>query len=66
VGPRALARLHAGGAAGLGPETLRIGLGLAWAAGDVKLVRAALASLPSGRIDADPVLLAFQDVTRPV
>ena len=65
VGPRALARLHAGGVAGLGPEALRIGLGLAWSAGDLALVRAGLACLPPERVDADPVLVAFRDVTRP-
>lgn len=43
---------------------LRVALGLAWAARDVALVRAALACLPAERVAADPVLSAFADVTR--
>ena len=64
VGPRALQRLRANEAALLSPAELRVALGLAWAAGDVPLVRAALASLPADRIAADPVLSAFLDATR--
>ena len=63
VGPRALERLHAGEAALLPPAELRIALGLAWATGDVSLVRSALASLTADRIAADPVLSAFLDAT---
>ena len=62
IGPRALQRLRAGEAALLPPADLRVALGLAWAAGDVSLVRAA--PLPVDRIAADPVLSAFLDVTR--
>jgi len=64
IGPRALQRLHAGEGALLPPAELRVALGLAWAAGDVSVVRTALASLPADRIAADPVLSAFLDVTR--
>jgi hypothetical protein len=64
VGPRALERLRADEAAMLAPGELRVAVGLAWAAGDVSLVRAALASLPADRIAADPALTAFLDATR--
>jgi hypothetical protein len=64
VGPAALERLRAGEAATLAPDALRIALGLAWAQRDFSLLRAALSSLSSDRIAADPVLLAFLDVTR--
>jgi hypothetical protein len=64
IGPRAVESLGAGQASLLTPSELRIGLGLAWAARDLALVRAALASLPAERIAADPVLSAFRDVTR--
>jgi hypothetical protein len=64
VGPRALARLRAGEAAGLSPAELRVGLGLAWAAGDLALVRQALAGLSDERLAADPVLATYRDVTR--
>ena len=64
VGPRALERLRAGEAPLLAPDALRIALGLAWAAGDVSLVRAGLARLAADRIAADPVLSAFLDATR--
>jgi len=64
VGPSALERLRAGGAARLAPDELRVALGLAWAARDFSLVRAALASLSANRIEVDPVLSAFLDVTR--
>ncbi len=61
AGPRALARLRAGEAAALGPDELRLALGLAWAAGDLSLVRAGLASLSSDRIEADSILSALLD-----
>jgi hypothetical protein len=64
VGTRALQRLRANEAALLAPAELRVALGLAWSAGDVSVVRAALASLPADRIAADPVLSAFLDATR--
>ena len=64
IGPRALERLRAGEAAALGPDALRVALGLAWAARDLSLIRAALASLSADRIADDPVLSAFLDVTR--
>jgi hypothetical protein len=64
VGPRALQRVHAGEAALLSPTELRVALGLAWAAGDIPLVRTALASLPADRIAADPVLSTFLDAIR--
>jgi hypothetical protein len=64
VGPRTLASLRAGQAARLTAAELRVALGLAWATGDLPLVRAALASLPADRIAADSTLLAFLDVTR--
>ncbi len=63
LGPRALEELRAGRARSLTPAELRVGLGLAWAAGDLALVRAALASLPAHAIDADPTLPAFRDVS---
>ena len=64
VGPQALESLRVGQAAGLGLTELRVALGLAWAAGNLPLVRAALACLQAERIAADPVLLTFLDVTR--
>ena len=63
VGPRALERLCANEAGLLSPAELRVALGLAWAAGDVCLVRTALASLSVDQIAADPVLSAFLDAT---
>ena len=64
LGPSALDRLRAGEAPALGPDALRVALGLAWAARDLSLVRVALASLSRDRIAADPVLSAFLEVTR--
>ena len=64
VGPRALGRLRAGEAAGLTPAELRIALGLAWAAGDLPLIRVALAQLPVERIAGDPALSVFAEVAR--
>jgi hypothetical protein len=43
---------------------LLIALGLAWAAGDLALVRAALASLPAEHVAADVTLSAFRDAAR--
>ena len=60
VGPLALGTLRAGKAETLSPDELRIAIGLAWAAGEGTLVRAALAALPPGRVAADPVLAAFR------
>jgi hypothetical protein len=64
VGPGALEQLRADQAALLAPAELRVALGLAWAARDLSLVRAALACLAPDRIAADPVLSAFFDATR--
>jgi len=64
VGPRALECLRADQAVLLTPAELRVALGLAWAARDFTLMRAALASLSAARITADPALSAFRDVTR--
>ena len=64
VGPRVLERLRSDQAALLTPPELRVALGLAWAARDLALLRAALASLPAERIAADPALSAFRDATR--
>ena len=64
VGPRALERLRGDQAALLSPAELRIALGMAWAARDLSLVRAALALHSPDRIAADPVLSAFFDATR--
>jgi len=41
-----------------------VALGLAWAARDLALVRAALSGLPADRIAADSVLSTFRDATR--
>ena len=64
VGPRALAALRAGRAAGLTPSEMRLALGLAWAAGDLALVRAAVASLPADVIAGDATLQTFRDAAR--
>lgn len=64
VAPRALEALRGGRAALLTTAELRVALGAAWAARDLTLLRATLASLPADRIDADPVLAAFRAVTR--
>jgi hypothetical protein len=64
AGPAVLEALRAKRAACLSAADLRLGLGLAWAAGDLPLMRAALALLPPDRIAADPVLCAFRDVSR--
>ena len=61
---RALQRLRAGETALLPPAELRVAIGLPWAASDIPLVRAALASLPADRIAADPILSAFLGATR--
>ena len=64
LGPRALARLRAGEAAALTPDELRIALGLAWAAGDVPLVRAALDRLSPEHVEVDPLFATFRDAVR--
>jgi hypothetical protein len=64
LGERALGRVRSGAAAMLTSQELRIGLGLAWAAGDLEMLRSALAALPAERVAADPVLVAFQDISR--
>jgi hypothetical protein len=64
VGPRALECLRAGEADRLEPAELLIALGLAWAAGDLALVRSSLARLPAERVAADAVLSAFRDAAR--
>ena len=64
VGPTAVARLRAGDAAVLRPHELEIALGLAWASGEIELIRHALSSLSADRIDTDPVLATFRDVAR--
>jgi len=48
----------------LTPSELHVALGLAWAMGELALVRAALADLPVEDIAGDPALLAFRDATR--
>ena len=64
LGPRAVARLRAGEAALLSAEELRVGLGLAWAAGDLGLVRRALAGLDVHRLESDAVLVALREASR--
>jgi hypothetical protein len=64
VSPRIMECLRADQVLLLTPVELRVALGLAWAAGDLALVRGALASLSADRIAADPALSAFRDVTR--
>ena len=61
IGPRALERLRANEAAQLSDAELRVALGLAWAAGDLALLRDGLAGVPADRVAADPVLAAFRD-----
>lgn len=64
LGPRALDQLRAARASALTPEELRVGLGLAWAAGELELIRTTLHQVPPERVDADPVLVALRDATR--
>ena len=64
VGPRAVARLQAGEAALLSAEELRVGLGLIWAAGDVGLIREAVAHLAADRLECDAVLTALREASR--
>jgi hypothetical protein len=64
VGPRALECLRAGEADRLEPAELLIALGLAWAAGDLALVRASLARLPADHVATDAALSAFRDAAR--
>ena len=51
VGPRALQRLRADEAALLPPAELRVALGLAWAAGDLSLVRAKSDTQPRALVE---------------
>ncbi len=60
VGATALDTLRAGGAMALRRDELEVALGLAWAAGDVGLIRTALAALPPDRIERDAVLSTFR------
>lgn len=64
LGPRALDQLRAARPSALTPDELRVGLGLAWAADELELVRRALRQLAPERVDADPVLVALRDATR--
>jgi hypothetical protein len=64
AGPRALARLRAGEAAGLRRRDLTLALGLAWRSGEVELIRQALASVPEDWIDTDAILATFRAVAR--
>jgi hypothetical protein len=63
VGPAALERLRRGEAASLSLLELRVALGLAWADGDLALVRVTLDRIGSDRVLADAVLAAFQGAT---
>ncbi len=65
LGPRALAALRAGRTDALRPEELRVGLGLAWAAGDAALIRSTLRRLAPEAVAADPVLAALRDAAGP-
>lgn len=60
-GPPAVARLRAGTAVELDHADLVLALGLAWASGDITLVRWALDGLDPIRVAADPSLAAFRD-----
>ena len=64
VGPRAVARLRAGEAALLSAEELHVGLGLAWAAGDVELIRDVVAAITADRLESDAVLVALKEASR--
>jgi len=64
LGPAALERMRDGQAAGLTDDALRVGLGLAWEAGEVELMRRVFRRLAGARIQADPVLAAFREATR--
>ncbi|HUG35440.1 MAG TPA: hypothetical protein VML54_00725 [Candidatus Limnocylindrales bacterium] len=64
LGPPALERMRAGEAASLSDDALRVGLGLAWEAGEVELMRRAFERLAGARVQADPVLAAFREATR--
>jgi hypothetical protein len=64
IGPRARHQLRSGAAPALTRDELRVALGLAWAAGEIELIRGALRQLDPERVDADPVLVALRDVTR--
>jgi hypothetical protein len=64
LGPRVLELIRAGQAGRLEPAELRVALGVAWASGDVGLMRGVLATLPAARVAADSILLAFLDAVR--
>ena len=64
IGRRALELLRADPAASLSPTELRVALGLAWADGDIALLRAVLSIISAARIAEDPILSAFRDVAR--
>jgi len=63
TGPRALDRRRAGQASRPSAVALRTALGLAGAAGNITLVRAAIAALLPDRIATDPILQAFRDAS---
>ena len=65
LGPRALAALRAGRTDTLRPEEFRVGLGLAWAAGDTALIRSTLRRLAPESVAADPVLAALRAAAGP-
>ena len=60
-GPPAVAGLRAGTEADLDHDDLVLALGLAWASGDITLVRRALDGLDPIRVAADPSLATFRD-----
>jgi hypothetical protein len=64
TGRPALERLREDPAAALTPIELRAALGLAWAEGNLALMRAALSHVPAARAADDPVLATFRDVSR--
>lgn len=63
LGPAALERMRAGEAAQLSDDALRVGLGVAWQAGDLELMRRVFERLAAARVQADPVLAAFREVS---
>jgi hypothetical protein len=60
-GPLAVARLRARTGANLDRDDLVLALGLAWASGEITLVRRALDELDPIHVAADPSLAAFRD-----
>lgn len=63
VGRPALERLRRGEAATVSLWELRVALGLAWADGDLALVRATLDRIEGDRVAADAVLAALHQAT---